>query len=116
MEKIFAQSLNIGDPADGAQYTFNGPDNFAFGTGNIGGIVGAAVPYVFAFAGIGLLLMIISSGFTMMLSAGDAKKLEAGKGRLTQSVVGFLIIFAAYWIVQIVGTIFGWESIGTSFQ
>lgn len=116
MEKIFAQSLNIGDQSSGSQYTFTGPDGFAFGDGSIGAIVSQAVPYVFAFAGIGLLLMIISSGFTMMLSAGDAKKLEAGRGRLTQSVVGFLIIFAAYWIVQITGTIFGWESIGGSFQ
>lgn len=113
MNQLLAQ-LTIGGTG-GTNITVPGTGT-RFGGGQIGFIIGAAVPYVFAFAGIGLLFMIISSGFTIMMSAGDAKKLEAGKGRLTQAIVGFLIIFAAYWMVQISGIIFGWESIGSSFQ
>lgn len=110
-----AQEVNFGG------YSVQGPVQtggaFSLANATIGAIISAAVPYVFAFAGIGLLLMIISSGFTMMMSAGDAKKLEAGRGRLTQSIIGFLIIFAAYWIVQMIGIIFGWdESIGNTFR
>lgn len=98
-----AQDLNIGD------YSISGPENFAFGSGNIGEIVGKSLGYVFAAAGLGLLLMIISSGFTLMMSAGDAKKAAAGKSTLTNAVLGFIVVFAAFWVTQILGVIFGWE-------
>jgi len=77
---------------------------------NVGDLISRALTYVFAFAGVALLLMIISSGYTMMLSAGDAKKMEKGRTTLTNSVIGFLLIFGAFWIVQIAGTVFGWEN------
>ena len=104
-----AQNVSFGG------YEVQGPEGFAFGGANIGAIVGQSLDYVFAFAGVGLLLMIIASGFAMMTSAGDPKKLEQGKHRLTNAIIGFLLVFAAFWIVQLVGTMFGWESIGTIF-
>lgn len=111
MEKIFAQSLQIG-----TSYTVNGPTDFKFADAQVGTIVQDALPYIFSFAGLGVLLMIVSAGFTMLTSAGDAKKLEAGKGRFTNALIGFFLIFAAYWIVQLLGRIFGWDSsIGQSF-
>lgn len=104
MEKVAAQSLNIGS------YTVEGPAGFAFAGGKVGDIVQAALPYVFAFAGFGVLLMIVAAGFTMLTSAGDAKKLEAGKGRLTNALIGFFLIFASYWIVELLQLIFGWKT------
>lgn len=106
MVKIFAQSLSIdGEP-------IQGPVTF----GTIGAILDAAMPLVFGFAGLGLLLMIISAGFSLLTSAGDAKKLESGKQRLTYAIVGFLVIFVAYWVVQLAGIIFGVQEIQTTFQ
>ncbi|MBP9814217.1 hypothetical protein KBC80_03400 [Candidatus Woesebacteria bacterium] len=107
--KQLAQNVSFGG------YEVQGPEGFAFSGANIGAIVGQSLDYVFAFAGVGLLLMIIASGFAMMTSAGDPKKLEQGKHRLTNAIIGFLIVFAAFWIVQLVGTMFGWESINTTF-
>ncbi len=108
--KLLAQSFSIGD------YTIQGPQNFAFANATIGTIIGQSLSYIFGFAGIGLLLMIIASGFTLMTSAGDPKKMEKGKATLTNAIIGFLIIFAAFWIVQIAGIIFGWQSsIGAIF-
>ncbi len=82
----------------------------------IGGILSAAIPLVFAFAGLGLLLMLISAGYAFLTSAGDAKKMEQGKSRLTNALVGFILVFAAYWIVQLTGNIFGLQSITTIFK
>ncbi len=83
--------------------------NFVFQgvNGTIGSVVSRAIPFVLGFAGIGLLLMILAAGFSMLTSAGDAKKLEGGKQQLTNAIVGFLIVFVAFWVVQIVGKIFG---------
>jgi hypothetical protein len=76
----------------------------------IGSILSRILPLVFIFAGIGLLAMIIMGGFTLLTSAGDSKKLEQGKSKLTYAVVGFIIIFAAFWLVQIFGVMFGLKS------
>jgi hypothetical protein len=51
--------------------------------------------------------MVLSAGFTLMTSAGDAKRLQAGTQRLTYGLIGFLIVFVAFWGVQIAGRIFG---------
>lgn len=107
MQQIFAQTLSIKDIGN-----IEGLVKF----GTIGAILDAAVPLVFGFAGFGLLLMIISAGFTLLTSAGDAKKLESGKQRLTYAIVGFLVIFVAYWVVQLAGKIFGVSEIQSVFK
>lgn len=110
MTKLLAQAIQL----PGQPNPIEGFPSFKFNT--IGDIISGAIPFVFAFAGIGLLLMIISAGFTLLTSAGDAKKLDMGKNKLTYALVGFLIIFAAYWITQLAGKIFGLDSITQIFQ
>lgn len=107
MEKIVAQSLTIGET------TIKGPANMKL-TG-VSNVITEAIPFVFAAAGIGLLMMIIMAGFTLLTSAGDAKKMEAGKSRLTNALVGFIVVFVAYWIVQLLGIALGIESISSIF-
>lgn len=85
------------------------------GTVDLGTILGRAMELVLIFAGIGLFLMLISGGFTLLTSAGDSKKLDQGKQRLTYAFLGFIIIFGAFWLVQIFGTIFGFQAITESF-
>lgn len=114
MSKLIAQNLTL--PGGG---TINGPLPASLpgtsGPITIGSIVSAAVPLLLAFAGLGLLLMLISAGYTFLTSAGDAKKMEQGKQKLTNSIIGFFIVFAAYWIVQLVGVIFKLDSINSVF-
>jgi len=107
MNQIFAQTLTIKDAG-----SVKGPTSFA----NIGAILDTMMPLIFGFAGFGLLLMIISAGFTLLTSAGDAKQLESGKQRLTYAIVGFLVIFVAYWVVQLAGKIFGVAEIQSVFK
>jgi len=106
MKPVFAQTLTL--PWESGQQTITGlPLPFS----TLGDVVFAAIPYVFAAAGFGLLLMIIFAGFSLLTSAGDAKKLEAGKQRLTTAITGFIVIFSAYWVVQILGKVFGLQEI-----
>lgn len=79
-------------------------------SGTIADIVSGLMPYIFAGIGIVLLLFLISGGFTLMFSAGDPQKVQKGKTVLTNALIGFVIVFVAYWIVQIVGLVFGFES------
>lgn len=58
-------------------------------------------------AGVLLLGYLIWGGFDYLLSMGDPKRAEAGKTKITQAIIGFFIIFAAYWITQLVAFLFG---------
>ena len=107
MNKFLAQSLTLPGGT-----TINGPEglkklNPTGGDITIGNVINRAIPFVFAFAGLGLLLMLLAAGFDYLTSAGDEKKLETAKQRLTYALVGFLIIFTAFWLVQIAAKIFG---------
>lgn len=74
---------------------------------SLGGIINTVVPYLFGAAGLLLLLYLIWGGFSYMLSGGDPKAVESAKQKITNAVIGFVIIFVAYWLVQILGMVFG---------
>jgi hypothetical protein len=60
-------------------------------------------------AGIVLLALLIFGGFTFIMAAGsgDAKKAEQSKGILTNVLIGFAIVFTAYFIIQIIEVLTG---------
>ena len=100
--------------ADGQPLTI--PDEVSKTFPDIGSIITKLLQYILVIGGIGLLIVILSSGFTLLTSAGDAKAMEKGKKGLTNGIVGFVIIFVAYWLVQIAGIVFGIEGIGEIFK
>jgi hypothetical protein len=90
------------------------PSGFQFT--DVASVVNALTKYIFVAAGLVLLIVILSSGFTLLTSAGDAKAMEKGKKGLTNGITGFIIIFVAYWLVQLAGIIFGMKEITDVFQ
>lgn len=73
---------------------------------NLASIVTNALPIVFSIAGIILLLYLLWGGFDYLTSMGDPKKAESGRGKITNAIIGFIIIFAAFWLVQLIDYIF----------
>ena len=73
----------------------------------VGGIISTILPYLFVIAGLLLLFYLIYGGFHMMIAANDEKGLAEAKGKITNALVGFLLLFVSYWLVQILGHIFG---------
>lgn len=74
---------------------------------NLSSVVTQAIPIVFSIAGILLLAYLVWGGFDYLTSMGEPEKAEQGKAKITNALIGFIIIFAAYWLVQIVDYIFG---------
>ena len=73
-----------------------------------GGIVSRILQFLFPLAGLVLFVMLIWGGFEILMkSAEGTKGLEAGKNRITAAIVGFLLLFATYWMAQIIEVIFG---------
>ena len=82
--------------------------------GSLGAIISALLPYLYVIAGLILFGAIIVSGFQFLFSAGDPKKTASAKGCLTNAVIGFLIIFISWWLIQIIEIIFHLKILGWS--
>ena len=74
---------------------------------SLGKIISQLLPYLFAIAGLLLLLYLIWGGFSLMTSGGDPKHMDQAKGKITNAIIGFLLLFVSYWLVQILQVIFG---------
>lgn len=91
---------------------------FKFNNASIGDLFGGTLglnAIIFFFAGFALILYLIAGGFQLMTSAGNPDAAAQGKGKITNALIGFVIIFTAFWIVQILGSILGLEGITTTF-
>mgnify|MGYP001574020724 CR=1 FL=1 len=86
--------------------TIDYPQGFRPEFTNLASVVSNAIPFIFPIAGVLLLLYLVWGGFDFLTSMGDAKKVETARGKLTNAIIGFLIIFFAYWIVQILDNVF----------
>jgi len=76
-----------------------------------GGILSELLLYIFPLAGLILFVMIVWGGFEMMTSSVSGKK-DAGRQRVTTAVIGFLLLFATYWIGQLMQAVFGVSFLG----
>lgn len=74
---------------------------------SFGPLVNAIVRNAFMFAGLISFILLIVGGFQIIVAAGDEKKMEQGKAAMTGAVVGLLVVFGSFWIVQIIEVITG---------
>ncbi len=74
---------------------------------NFASFLNLFIPLAFVGSGLILLFLLIGGGFSIIASGGNAKTVEQGKNQIAGAVIGFLLIFAAYWIIQIIQTITG---------
>jgi hypothetical protein len=73
----------------------------------ISGLVSSVLNYVFPIAGILVFVYLLYGGFSLMLAVGNEEGVREGKAKITNAIIGFVIIFVAYWIVQILEFILG---------
>lgn len=71
----------------------------------IGGTITVLLNVFFPIAGFVLLAMLISAGYVYMTSGGDPKAIAKAQSNITYSIVGFLVIFAAYFLAQYFGLV-----------
>jgi len=74
---------------------------------SLGEIVSRLLQYALPLGGLILFVMIIISGFQLLTSAGEPKKMEQAKQRLTWGILGFMVIFVAFWIMRIMEFLLG---------
>ncbi len=77
--------------------------------GSFGVVVNLVVSNLFVLAGIVIFFLVIGAGFSYLKDSDKGK--EDAKNLATGAVIGFLVMFSAYWIVQIIKLVTQMESI-----
>ena len=94
--------------------TFGSP----FGeTYSLGSLVSVIVSSAIVVAGVIMLFLFVGGGLSMIAGAGnnDPRSTAQGKQAVTMAVIGFLIVFTAYWIVRIIELMTGTDFITNPF-
>lgn len=95
------ESLKVGSGSfDPATHQFN--DSVSDYYPEVSSFLNLFVPIAFIIAGLIFLFLLIGGGFAIIASGGNAKNMEQGKNQIVTAVLGLVVIFAAYWIVQII--------------
>jgi len=74
---------------------------------SIGQFVSAVLPNVYIIAGLLLFILLIGGGFAIMTSADNPEKKGQGGKAISAAIIGFIVIFASYWIIQIIEILTG---------
>lgn len=65
------------------------------------------VPNIYIAAGIVIFFMILFGGFSIMTGGSDSHKIDEGKKVITSAIIGLLVLFGSYWIIQIIQVLTG---------
>ena len=72
-------------------------------------LISTGIQLLFVIAAIIFFFMLVIGGIRWILSGGDKGQTEAARNQITAALVGLVIVFAAWAIVQLLGTFFGVE-------
>jgi len=56
--------------------------------------------------------MLILGGLKWVMAGGDEKKVGEARGQITNALIGLAIVFAAWAIMKLIGTLFGIDILG----
>ncbi len=78
-------------------------------TKTLGNLVSIVISAAFALAGVVFLFLLVIGGIGMIAGAGNNNPEQAARGRLavTSALIGFVVVFAAFWIVRLIEEIVG---------
>lgn len=87
--------------ANNPSILFTNPDTF------LGTLTSRILLFSIVLAGLYFFVRFLMSAFGYLTSLGDPGKIQAQTTQLTNAIVGLLIVVSAYFLAQIIQTIFG---------
>ncbi len=73
----------------------------------VGGIVTALIRLILVIAALVFFFILVIGGIRWTAAAGDKAQTEAARNQITAALVGLVIVFAAWSIIQLINTFFG---------
>ncbi|OGV93199.1 hypothetical protein A3B57_04220 [Microgenomates group bacterium RIFCSPLOWO2_01_FULL_47_10] len=65
------------------------------------------LPNAYILAGVLLFIYLLVGGFMMITSAGSSKDTGQAQQMITNAIIGFVLVFASYWIIQLIEILTG---------
>lgn len=104
--KTIAQKLIINPSGSPVEFSgpliINGLTDF-----KLSDIIGLILTFLFPLAGVILFFIIIWGGYDLLMSEGEAEKLEAGRNKITSGIIGMVLLVLSYFFVRVIGFVFG---------
>ncbi len=84
-------------------------DEFKSPFDDIGSLISVLLPNVYVIASVILFILLIFSGLSFIVSAGNQNPegTKKASGAIRAALMGFLLIFTSYWLIQIIEIITG---------
>ena len=79
---------------------------------SIGALISSAIQLVLVLAAIIFFFILVIGGIKWITSGGDKGQTEAARNQITAALVGLVIVFAAWAIIQLIGGFFGVNLLG----
>lgn len=103
-----ADTINIGNQLNNYKVGVPAPAN-----GNLIGIIlKNAISLLFIVGGIGTLVFFIWGALDWILSGGDKEKVASARKKMTNAIIGLVLLSLSYFIVGLVGDIVGFNPLG----
>lgn len=77
------------------------------GINNISDIVTVLMSFLYPFAGVILLFVLVWGGFDLINSHGESDKISGARAKITAGIIGFVLLAASYILARVLGFIFG---------
>ncbi len=100
-----AQAVNLPN-----EFFLYNPNATTFRNGNIGGVISLLLPNAMVIAGVFFVFLILYGGYQYVINSGQMDSVQVAQKAqrsITQGAIGLLLVVAAYFILQIIGTITG---------
>jgi len=104
--KLLAQTLNIINPDVTGNVTpslsISGPTSFE----TIADVVNAVLQFLFPLALVIAFVYLVWAGFDLIQSMGNPEGMKKAQAKITNAVLGLVLLGISYWLAQIVVRIF----------
>lgn len=76
------------------------------------GIISGAISLVLIVVAVVFFFILVLGGLRWVTSGGDEKKVADARNQITNALIGLAIVFAAWAIMKLIGTVFGIDVLG----
>lgn len=91
----------------GSNSSFKGLQNIT-----IQGIISGSISLVLIVVALVFFFILVLGGLRWVTSGGDEKKVGVARAQITNALIGLAIVFAAWAIMKLIGTVFGVDILG----
>jgi hypothetical protein len=78
----------------------------------VSNLISGVITLVFIAASLVFFFMLVAGGIKWMMAGGDKEKAGEARGQLTSALIGLIVIFLAWAISKLLGTLFGVDILG----